>query len=116
VQQSEYAPMQLEPGSYQTVYDPTMGYLDVVFPPPQGQGQAQAGPGPSTSAQAEGEYQGPFLTTHLPLSPVEAWSVAVHLANRPTLFGPPKTIVQYPLPRQLPRTSLSAAACLLGPT
>jgi hypothetical protein len=68
--------MQLEAGSYQTAYNPTTGSLGIVYPPPQSDGQAQAGPGPSTLAQAGEEYQGPFLSTHLPLSPVEAWSAA----------------------------------------
>jgi hypothetical protein len=79
-QQAAFPQMQPRLGAYQTVYNPTTVYLEVVYrPQPAQEPQDQ----PSSSRTGD-EAQGPFLSTHLPLSPIEAGATASSGLSRPT--------------------------------
>jgi hypothetical protein len=79
-QEAAFPQMQPQLGAYQTVYNPTTVYLEVVYrPQPAQEPQDQ----PSSSRTGD-EAQGPFLSTHLPLSPIEAGATASSGLSRPT--------------------------------
>ena len=78
-QQAAFPQMQPQLGAYQTVYNPTTGYLEVVYRPQQAQ-EPQDQP---SSSRTGDEAQGPFLSTHLPLSPIEAGAPASTGLGRP---------------------------------